>query len=85
MNTSFILLLITMSAISIEKSTARYLLVDIFDDANETRPETCLTEGSHFCGVHMNGPCCDGLSCEVKELITICEKDYSGNDKKTKY
>ena len=43
---------------------------------NTSGQETCLTEGSRFCGVL--GPCCDGLSCEVREMITKCQKDDSG-------
>jgi len=86
MNTYSILLLIAMSAMSMEKCAARYLLIGI-DDANEG-PETCLTDGQIGCDVR--APCCDGLSCImilmdpsivmdiiVKDLVTQCVKDYS--------
>ena len=65
--------IIGLNVITIDYNNSRLKIIK-FPNASE--PETCLTEGARFCGVQ--GPCCDGLSCEVKELITICEKDNSG-------
>ena len=60
----------------------------IIDFYNTTGQATCLPERSLFCDeqrLDYLGPCCDGLSCVVKDMIHMTKSCQNNGSGKTHY